>query len=53
MFEILCFAVLPVMIVMYVLIQRLVAHHSSAETWVMFEELVVEAMNKHDRDFDD
>lgn len=53
MFEILCIAMLPVMVVVYVLIQRLVAHHSSAETWLMFEELVVEAMNQHDRDFDD
>jgi len=42
-----------VMLLVYYLIQRLVVHHSQAETVVLLEELVVEAMNKHDHDFDD
>ncbi len=46
-------AVLPVMVLVYYLIQRLVVHHTQAETVLMLEELVVEAMNKHDHDIDD
>ena len=55
MFEIVCVAVLPVMVMVTVccLIQRLVVHHIQAETVVLLEELVVEAMNKHAHDFDD
>lgn len=51
--EIVCVAVLPVMVLVYYLIQRLVVHHTQAETVLMLEELVVEAMNKHDHDIDD
>ena len=53
MFEIVCIAVLPVMVVVYYTFQLLVVHHSQAETVLLLEELVVEAMNKHDHDFDD
>ena len=53
MIEIVCVAVLPVMVLVYYLIQRLVVHHTQAETVLMLEELVVEAMNKHDHDIDD
>ena len=52
-FEIVCVAVLPVIVLAYYLIQRLVVHHTQAETVSMLEELVVEAMNKHDHDIDD
>ena len=55
MFEIVCVAVLPVMVMVtvYYLIQSLVVHHSQAEKVVLLEELVVEATNKHAHDFDD
>ena len=53
MFEIVCVAVLPVMVLAYYVIQRLVVHHTQAETVLMLEELVVEAMNKHDHDVEE
>ena len=53
LFEIVAVAVLPVMVLVYYLIQRLVVHHTRAETVLMLEELVVEAMNKHDHDIED
>lgn len=53
MYELVCIVMLPVMVVVYYLIQRLVAHHSSLETRLMIKDLVIEAMNKHDHDFDD
>ncbi|QBE69371.1 hypothetical protein SynWH8101_1789 [Synechococcus sp. WH 8101] len=53
MYEITCIAVLPVMLVVYYVIQRTVAHHSRLETRLMIHDLVIEAMNKHDHDFDD
>ena len=52
LFEIVCVAVLPVMVLAYYVIQRLVVHHTRAETVLMLEELVVEAMNKHDQDIE-
>ena len=51
MFEIVCVLVLPVMLIIYYLIQRVVVHHTSMETQLMIHDLVVEAMNKHDHDF--
>ena len=51
--EIVAVAVLPVMVLVYYLIQRLVVHHTRAETVLMLEELVVEAMNKHDHDIEE
>jgi hypothetical protein len=53
MAELVCIVMLPVMVIVYYLIQRLVAHHSELETELMIKDLVIEAMNKHDRDFDD
>lgn len=53
MFEIVCVLVLPVMLIVYYLIQRVVVHHTSMETQLMIHDLVVEAMNKHDHDFGD
>ena len=52
-FEIVCVAVLPLMVVVYLMIQPQVVHHSQAETVLLLEELVVEVVNKHDHDFDD
>ena len=52
LFEIVAVAVLPVMVLAYYVIQRLVVHHTRAETVLMLEELVVEAMNKHDHDIE-
>ena len=46
-------AVLPVMLLAYYVIQRLVVHHTNSETVLMREELVVEAMNKHDHDIEE
>jgi len=53
MFEIICVLILPVMLIVYYAIQRLVVHHSNMEVKLMIHDLVVEAMNKHDHDFDD
>ena len=53
MFEIVCVLVLPVMLIIYYLIQRVVVHHTSMETQLMIHDLLVEAMNKHDHDFGD
>ena len=52
-FEIVCVAVLPLMVVVDLIIQRLVINHSQAETVLLLEELVVAVVNKHDHDFDD
>ena len=41
------------MVLAYYVIQRLVVHHTRAETVLMLEELVVEAMNKHDQDIEE
>lgn len=46
-------AVLPVIMVVDDVIQRMVAYHSRLETRSMIQDLVVEAMNKHDHDFDE
>ena len=53
MFEIVCVLILPVMLIVYYTIQRLVVHHSIMEVKLLIQDLVVEAMNKHDHDFDD
>jgi len=53
MAELVCIVMLPVMMIVSYLIQRLVPHHSQLETELMNKDLVIEAMNKHDRDFDD
>jgi hypothetical protein len=53
MAELVCIVMLPVMVIVSYLIQRLVPHHSQLETELMNKDLVIEAMNKHDRDFDD
>ena len=53
MFEIVCVLILPVMLIVYYTIQRLVVHHSNMEVKLLIQDLVVEAMNKHDHDFDD
>ncbi len=53
MFEIICVLILPVMLIVYYAIQRLVVHHSRMEVKLLIHDMVVEAMNKHDHDFDD
>ena len=53
MFEIICVLILPVMLIVYYAIQRLVVHHSAMEAKLLMRDLIVEAMNKHDHDFDD
>ena len=53
MYEIVSVLILPVMLIVYYAIQRLVVHHSNMEVKLMIHDLVVEAMNKHDHDFDD
>ena len=53
MFEIVCVLILPVMLIIYYAIQRLVVNHSNMEVKLLIQDLVVEAMNKHDQDFDD
>ena len=53
MFEIICVLILPVMLIVYYAIQRLVVHHSNVEAKILILDLIVEAMNKHDHDFDD
>ena len=53
MYEIICVLILPVMLVVYYAIQRLVVHHSAMEVKLLMHDLIVEAMNKHDHDFDD
>lgn len=53
MFEILCVLILPLMLMTYYAIQRLVVHHSRMETQLLIHDLVIEAMNQHDRDFND
>ena len=40
-------------LIVYYTIQRTAGHHSRKETGSMLKGLVVEAMNKHDQDFDD
>ena len=53
MFEIICVLILPVMLIVYYAIQRLVVHHSRMEVKLLIHDMVVEAMNKHDHDFED
>ena len=53
MFEILCVTIFPLMLIAYYLIQLLIVHRSPREVNGMLRDLMVEAMNKHDRDFDD
>ena len=53
MFELVCVLALPVMLIVYYAIQRLVVHHSNMETQLLIHDLVIEAMNKHAHDFDD
>ncbi len=53
MFEIICVLILPVMLIVYYAIQRFVVHHSRMEVKLLIHDMVVEAMNKHDHDFDD
>ena len=53
MFEIFCVLMLPLMLIVYYVIQRLIVHHSRMETQLLIHDLVIEAMNKHDSDFGD
>ena len=53
MYEIVSVLILPVMMIVYYAIQRLVVHHSNVEAKILILDLIVEAMNKHDHDFDD
>ena len=53
MFELVCVLALPVMLIVYYAIQRLVVHHSNMETQLLIHDLVIEARNKHAPDFDD
>ena len=53
MFLIACASILPILLIVYYTIQRTAGHHSRKETGTMIKDLVVEAMNKHDNDFDD
>ena len=53
MFLIACTSILPILLIVYYTIQRTAGHHSRHESRTMIKELVVEAMNKHDQDFDD
>ena len=48
-----CTSILPILLIVYYTIQRTAGHHSRNETRTMLKGLVVEAMNKHDQDFDD
>ena len=48
-----CLGILPLMLIAYYTIQLTAGHHSRQETRHMIEDMVVEAMNKHDKDFDD
>ena len=53
MYAILCVLILPIMLIVYYAIQRLIVRHSRMETKLLIHDLVVEAMNKHEHDFDD
>ena len=53
MFEIICVLILPVMLIAYYAIQRLVVRHSDMEVKLLMHDLIVEAMNKHDHDAGD
>ena len=53
MFLIACASILPILLIVYYTIQRTAGHHSRKETGTMIKDLVVDAMNKHDHDFDD
>ncbi len=48
-----CTSILPILLIVYDMIQPTAGHHSRHESRTMIKELVVEAMNKHDQDFDD
>ena len=50
MFEIICVLILPVMLIVYYVIQRLVVRHSNMEVTLLMHDLIVEAINKHDHD---
>lgn len=52
MFEIACVTICPLMLIVYYLIQLLIVHRSPHEVNAQLRQLVVEAMNKHDRDFE-
>lgn len=53
MFEIVCVTIFPLMLIVYYLIQLLIVHRAPREVNGMLRDLVVEAMNKHDHDFND
>ena len=53
MFLIACLSILPLLLIVYYTNQRTVGHHSRQETRHMIQDMVVEAINKHDEDFDD
>ena len=53
MFEIVCVTIFPLMLIVYYLIQLLIVHRPPHEVNELLRHLVVEAMNKHDHDFDD
>ncbi|WP_156485288.1 hypothetical protein [Synechococcus sp. MIT S9508] len=53
MFEFINVMILPVMLIVYYAIQRLVVHHSAMELKVLMHYLIVESMHKHAHDFDD
>ena len=53
MFEIVCVTIFPLMLIVYYLIQLLIVHHSPHEVNQLLRHLVVEAMSKHDHDFED
>jgi len=52
MFEILCVTIFPLMLVVFCLIQLLIVHRSPLEVNGMLKQMVLEAMNKHDHDFE-
>ena len=51
MFEILCVTIGPLMLVVFSLIQLLIVHRSPHEVNGILKPMVIEAMNKHGRDF--
>ena len=53
MFEILCVLVFPVMLMAFCAIQLAIVHRSPREVNAMLRQMVLDAMSKHDRDFDD
>ena len=53
MFEIVCVLVFPAMLIAFWVIQLAIVHRSPREVNAMLRQMVLEAMNKHDRDFED